>query len=69
MRTQTFSLGTEIDEKLDEIKKRTKIKKSELLRIFINYFYGHPGILVKLIFGDLDLDKSKKSNEGEVKSE
>lgn len=60
MKTQTFSLGTEIDKRLEEIKERTRIKKSELLRIFIDYFYEDPEALKKLIFGNIDLIKSKE---------
>ena len=51
-----FSLTAKTVQRLENFKKKTKISKSKLIRMFINYFNENPSELKKLIKGDYDID-------------
>lgn len=53
---QTISLTIKSNEKLDNMKRKTKINRSKLLRMFINYFDRNPAEFKKMIKGDYDID-------------
>lgn len=53
---KTYTFTNKTLERLSEMKKKTKIGESKLLRMFINYFDRNEPELKKMIKGDYDVD-------------
>lgn len=53
---KTISLTSKSIEKLDKMKKKTKINESKLLRMFINYFDRNKSEFKKMLKNDYDVD-------------